>query len=242
MGSGPSDRQSGSPEIPARSVFGKRPDGWVEREQVTHNPVFQALRHARLLLRDFPSGAELRGAVNIIFRYQDDQTLKLEYVGARFRPANRMIMRATKRFGIIMWLLLLLPFHVSAQSTQPTLKGTMTFIANTLNSRGSVSWTTHIDDMWGAKFMTTNSLALVKADPSTCSLAWTNIEIDSHHKTVDAYLVQLQVVSAVNLQPYSRNLASQSEWEHRVSPETYLVQITTNTAIRGQRELYKKIT
>jgi hypothetical protein len=48
-------------------------------------------------------------------------------------------MRATERFGILMWLALLLAFHDCAQSIQPTLERTMTFIANTLNSRGIVS-------------------------------------------------------------------------------------------------------
>ena len=48
------------------------------------------------------------------------------------------MMRATERFGILVWLALLLALHVSAQSVQPTLEDTMTFIANTLNSRGIV--------------------------------------------------------------------------------------------------------
>jgi hypothetical protein len=149
-------------------------------------------------------------------------------------------MRATARFGILMWLALLLAFHVSAQSTQPTLERTMTFIANTLNSRGIVSWTTTIDNMAGAKYTTTNSLAQVNADPSTCSLAWTNIKIESRYKTVDTYLVQLKDVSGIDVQSYSRIMASQSEWKSRVSPETYLVQIKTSTAIRGQRQSYQK--
>jgi len=149
-------------------------------------------------------------------------------------------MRATGRFGILTWLALLLAFHVSAQSTQPTLERAMTFIANTLNSRGTVSWDTTIADMAGAKYTTTNSLADVNADPSTCSLAWTNIKIESHDKTVDTYLVQLQAVSGVDVQSYSRIMASQSEWKSRVSPETYLVEIKTRTAIRGQRLSYQK--
>ncbi len=149
-------------------------------------------------------------------------------------------MRATERFGILMWLALLLAFHVSAQSIQPTLERAMTFIANTLNGRGIVSWTTIIDNMGGAKYTTTNSLAEVDADPSTCSLAWTNIEIESHDKTVDTYLVQLQAVSGIEVQSYSRTNASQNEWKTRFSPETYLVQIKTSTAIRGQRQSYKK--
>ena len=149
-------------------------------------------------------------------------------------------MRTTERFGILLWLTLLLAFHVSAQGTQPTLEPTMTFIANTLNSRGTVSWDTTVADMAGAKYTTTNSLADVNADPSTCSLAWTNIKIESHDKTVDTYLVQLQAVSGVEVKSYSRIMASQSEWKSRVSPETYLVEIKTRTAIHGQRLSYQK--
>jgi hypothetical protein len=139
-----------------------------------------------------------------------------------------------------MWLALVLAFHVSAQSIQPELERTMTFIANTLNSRGIISWTTAIDNMAGAKYTTTNSLAQVNADPSTCSLAWTNTKIESGYKTVDTYLVQLQAVSSIDVQSYSRIMASQSEWKSRVSPETYMVQIKTGTAIRGQRQSYQK--
>jgi|SRR5271167_328178 len=97
-------------------------------------------------------------------------------------------MRATGRFSILMWLAVLLAFHVSAQSIQPTLEDTTTFISNTLNSGGIVSWTTTAHGLFGAKWTTTNNLAQVNADPSTCSLGWTNIEIESHDKTVETYL------------------------------------------------------
>jgi len=65
----------------------------------------------------------------------------------------------------------------------------MTFIANTLNSRGIISWTTNIDQMAGYKYASTNSLAQVNADPSICSLAWTNVTTVSTDKTVDTYLL-----------------------------------------------------
>ena len=120
------------------------------------------------------------------------------------------MMRATERLGIFMWLALLLALHVSAQSRQPTLAETMAFIADTLNSRGIVSWTTTAQAMAGAKWTTTDSLAQVNADPSTCSLAWTNIKMQSPDKTVDTYLVQLQAISVVNVQSHSRSMASQS--------------------------------
>ncbi len=149
-------------------------------------------------------------------------------------------MRATERFGILIWLALLLAFHVSAQSTQPTLKDTMTFIANTLNSRGIVSWTTTDQDLCGAKWTTTNSLAQVNADPSTCSLAWTNIKIQSPDKTVETYLVQLRAVAGVTVQSHSRSRASQSGDKLQFSPDTYLIQIKTTTAISGHRQSYKK--
>jgi hypothetical protein len=150
-------------------------------------------------------------------------------------------MRATETLGILVWLELLLALHVSAQSIQPTLKDTMTFIANTLNSRGIVSWTTTAERMAGAKWTTTNSLAHVNADPSTCSLAWTNMKVQSSDKTVDTYLVQLQTVSGVNVQSYSLSMASQSkEWKLQRSPDTYLIQIKTTTAIGGHRQSYQK--
>ena len=150
------------------------------------------------------------------------------------------MMRATERFGILVWLALLLALHVSAQSVQPTLEDTMTFIANTLNSRGIVSWTTTDQDLAGAKWTTASSLAQVNADPSTCSLAWTNIKIQSPDKTVETYLVQLRVVSGVNVQSHSRSSASQSGDKLQFSPDTYLLQIRTTTAISGHRQSYKK--
>ncbi len=149
------------------------------------------------------------------------------------------IMRATERFGILVWLALLLALHVSAQSIQPTLKDTMTSIANTLNSRGIVSWTTTDRDLAGAKWTTTNSLAQVNADPSSCSITWTTIEMESNDKTVETYLVQLQAVSGVNVQSYSRSMASQSSDKLQFSPDTYLIQIKTTTAISGHRQSYK---
>ena len=150
-------------------------------------------------------------------------------------------MRATERFGILVWLALLLALHVSAQSVQPTLEDTMTFIANMLNSRGIISWTTTAQDAAGAKWTTTNSLSQANADPSTCSLAWTNSEILPPDKAVTNYLVQLQAISGVSVQSYSRSMSSQSsQWELQFSPDTYLIQIKTTTAISGHRQAYKK--
>ena len=150
------------------------------------------------------------------------------------------IMRATERFSILVWLALLLALQVSAQSIQPTLEDTMTFIANTLNSRGIVSWTTTDQDLLGAKWTTTSSLAQVNADPSACSLAWTNTKIQSPDKTVKTYLVQLQAVSGVNVQSHSRSNALQNGDKLQFSPDTYLLQIRTTTAISGHRQSYKK--
>ncbi len=150
------------------------------------------------------------------------------------------IRRATERFRILGWLGLLLALQVSAQSIQPTLEDTMTFIANTLNSRGIVSWTTTDQDLAGAKWTTTSSLEQVNADPSTCSLAWTNTKIQSPDKTVETYLVQLQAVSSVNVQSHSRSNASQNGDKLQFSPDTYLLQIRTTTAISGHRQSYKK--
>ena len=150
------------------------------------------------------------------------------------------IRRATERFGILVSIALLLALQVSAQSVQPTLEDTMTFITNTLNSRGIVSWTTTDQDLAGAKWTTTSSLAQVNADPSTCSLAWTNTKIQSPDKTVETYLVQLQAVSGVNVQSHSRSNASQNGDKLQFSPDTYLVQIRTTTAISGHLQSYKK--
>jgi hypothetical protein len=148
--------------------------------------------------------------------------------------------RAVQRFGILVCLALLLALQVSAQSTQPTLEDTMTFIANTLNSRGIVSWTATDQDLLGAKWTTTSSLAQVNADPSACSLAWTNIKIQPPDKTVETYLVQLQAVSGVNVQSHSRSNALQDGDKLQFSPDTYLLQIRTTTAIGGHRQSYKK--
>ncbi len=150
-------------------------------------------------------------------------------------------MGATERFGILVWLVLLLVLYASAQNIQSTLEDTMAFVANTLNSRGIVSWTTTGQALAGAKWTTTNTLARVNADPSTCSIAWENVEMTYPDKTVETYLVQLQAVSGVNVQSYSRSMASQSsQWKLQFSPDTYLIQIKTTGAIRGRRQSYKK--
>jgi len=86
----------------------------------------------------------------------------------------------------------------------------MSFTVNTLNSRGIVSWTTTLEGLFGAKYTTTNSLAQVNADPSTCSIGWTNVEMESHVKTVEIYLVQLQTVYVVDVQRYSQRWESEN--------------------------------
>lgn len=149
-------------------------------------------------------------------------------------------MTATERFSILAWSALLLVLQVSAQSVQPTLEDTMTFIANKLNSRGIVAWTTTDQDLVGAKWTTTSSLTQVNADPSTCSLAWTNIKTQSPDETAETYLLQLQAVSSVNVQSHSRSNASQKGDRLRFSPDTYLVQIRTTKAISGHVQSYKK--
>ncbi len=149
-------------------------------------------------------------------------------------------MRSTERFAILVWLSLFLGLNVSAQRIQPTLEDTMTFITNALNSRGIVSWTTADQDLAGAKWTTTTSLAQVNADPSTCALGWTNIKVQSPDKTVETYLVQLRAVSGVTVQSHSRSNASQNGDKLKFSPDTYLIQIKTTTAISGQRQSYQK--
>ena len=119
-------------------------------------------------------------------------------------------MRATERFGILVWLVLSLALHASTQNIQLTLEDTMTFIANMFSSRGIISWTTTDQALAGTKWTTTNSLAQVNADPSTCSIAWENVEMTYPDKTVVTYSVRLKAVSGVNVQSYSRSMASQS--------------------------------
>jgi hypothetical protein len=147
-----------------------------------------------------------------------------------------------ERFGTLLCVVLLLALHVSAQSKEPTLEDTMTSIANSLNTRGIVSWTTTLDGLFGAQYKTSNSLAEVNADPSTCSLGWANIEMEPPDKTVETYLLQLKTVSVVEVHPYSRTWESESDkrFEPRFSPDTYLVQIKTTSAMSGHRETYKK--
>lgn len=160
------------------------------------------------------------------------------------RPRNRngtTIGRATERLGILVWLVLLLALYASAQSMQSTLQDTMTYIANMLNNREIISWTTTGQAMAGAKWTTTNSLAQVNANPSTCSIAWENVEMTYPDKTVETYLVQLPAVSGVNVQSYSRSMASQSsKWKLQFSPDTYLIQIKSTKAISGHSQSYKK--
>ena len=149
-------------------------------------------------------------------------------------------MRATERFGILVWLALLLALHVSAQSVQPTLEDTMTFIANMLNSRGIISWTTTAQDAQAPNGRPPIAChRQTRIHQPVHSLG--QIAKSTSRQDGENYLVQLQAVSGVSVQSYSRSMSSQSsQWELQFSPDTYLIQIKTTTAISGHRQSYKK--
>jgi hypothetical protein len=136
------------------------------------------------------------------------------------------------------WFLLVL--QVSAQGTEPTLQDTMNFIASALNSRGTISWTETIPDVFGASYTVNSSLAKVNADSSACSLSWTSVYTSSDDKLIETYLVNLGTVSNVDVQPFSRYRKSAFQFKFEVSPETYVVVIKTDASLAGSRELYHK--
>jgi len=136
----------------------------------------------------------------------------------------------------VSWLLLV--HHVAGQGTESTLANTMNFIANALNSRGNISWTETLPEVFGASYTITSSLTAVNADSSACSLSWTSVYTSSKDKLVETYLVRLEIVSSVRVQPYS--VYMKPEWEQKVevSPETYVVVMKTDAPLARHRELY----
>jgi len=116
----------------------------------------------------------------------------------------------------------------------------MDFIANALNSRGTISWTETIPDVFGASYPMNSSLTDVNANPSECSLKWTNVYTSSNDKMVEAYLVNLGTVSNVAVKPYSQYRKSDFQFKFEVSPETYVVVMKTDAPLPGNRESYHK--
>ena len=148
--------------------------------------------------------------------------------------------RGSCRLGVLTAPLLVLLLQVSGQGTEPTLQDTMNFIANALNSRGTISWTETIPDVFGASYTMNSSLTDVNANPSECSLKWTNVYTSSDDKMVETYLVNLGTVSNVGVEPYSQYRKSDFQFKFEVSPETYVVVMKTDAPLPGNRESYHK--
>src|SRR3974390_2553648 len=114
------------------------------------------------------------------------------------------------RISILTALWFFFVLQVSGQGTEPTLVNPMNFIANALNSRGIISWTEELPEVFGARYTMTSSLSEVKADSSACSLSWTSVYTSSDDKLVETYLVRLEMVSSARVQPYSEYRQSES--------------------------------
>ena len=148
--------------------------------------------------------------------------------------------RGSCRLGVLTAALFVLSLHVSGQSTEPPLQDTMNFIANALNSRGVISWTETVPDVFGASYTMNSSLTDINANPTECSLKWTSVYTSSNDKMVEAYLVNLGTVSKVGVEPYSQYRKSDFQLDFEVSPETYVVVMKTDVPLPGYRESYHK--
>lgn len=148
--------------------------------------------------------------------------------------------RPNGKLGILIapWCLLVL--HVSAQVTEPTLVNTMNLIATSLNSRGTISWTESLPEVFGARYTIRSSLTGVNADSSACSLSWTGVYTASDDKLVETYLVRLETVSSARVQLLSEYRQSQSVQKLEISPEIYVVVMNTEAPLERHRELYHK--
>lgn len=136
----------------------------------------------------------------------------------------------------VSWLLLVQP--VLGQGTESTPANTINFIANALNSRGNISWTETMPEVFGASYTMTSSLTAVNADSSACSLSWTSVYTASKDKLIETYLVRFEMVSSVRVQPYSEYMKPEWEQKVEVSPETYVVVMNTDAPLERHRELY----
>ena len=148
--------------------------------------------------------------------------------------------RGSCSLGVLTAPLFVLLLQVSGQGTEPTLQDTMNFIANALNSRGTISWTETIPDLFGASYTMNSSLTDVNANPSECLLKWTNIYTSSDDKMVEAYLLNLGTVSNVGVETYLQYRKSDSQFKVEVSPDTYVVLMKTDAPLPGNREWYHK--
>ena len=148
--------------------------------------------------------------------------------------------RGSRRLGVLTAPLFVLVLQISSQGTEPTLQDTMNFIANALNSRGTISWTETIPDVFGASYTMNSSLIDVNANPSECSLKWTSVYTSSDDKMVETYLVNLGTVSNIGVEPYSQYRKSDFQYKFEVSPETYVVVMKTDAPLSGNRDWYHK--
>ncbi len=151
--------------------------------------------------------------------------------------------RGSCRLGVLTALLFVLLLQVSGQAMEPTLQEEMNFIANAFNRRGTISWTETIPDLFGASYKINSSLTDANANPSECSLKWTNVYTLSDNKDdkmVETFLVNLGTVSKVGVESYSQYRKSDFRLKVEILPETYVVVIKTDAPLSGNRESYHK--
>jgi len=148
--------------------------------------------------------------------------------------------RRSCALALLTALWLLLQLQGSGQVAEPTLEDNLNFIANTLNSRGDISWTEELPDLFGASYSITNSVSDVKTDATACSMSWKNVFTSSSDKIVEMYSLRLAMVSGARVQPTSEYVRAQSVYTVTVSPETYIVLIRTEDSQARHREFYRK--
>ena len=149
-------------------------------------------------------------------------------------------MRRSCALALLTALWLSVQLQGSGQVAEPTLEDNLNFIANTLNSRRSISWTEELPDLFGASYSITNSVSEVKTDATACSMSWKNVFTSSNDKIVEMYSLRLAMVSGVRVQPTSEYVRAQSVYAVTVSPETYIVLIRTEDSQARHREFYRK--
>lgn len=158
-----------------------------------------------------------------------------------FSTMKQTIKKPNARRGVLPALYMLFVLHLSAQGTQSTPVNTISSIGDALNSRGAVSWTETFPSLLGLSYQVSGNLKEVTADPSACSLKWTNVYTSSENdKLVETVLIRLGTISSVRVQPYSTYLKSQTEYKFEVSPEIYIVEVETDAPFERHRELYHK--
>jgi len=150
------------------------------------------------------------------------------------------MMRRSCALALVTALWLSLQLQGSGQVAEPTLEDSLNFIANTFNSRGNISWTEELPDLFGASYSITNSVSDVKRDATACSVSWTSVFTSSNDKLVEMSSLRLAMVSGVRVQPTSEYEQAQSVQTVTVSPETYIVLIKTDDSQARHREFYHK--